>query len=140
MKAVQWNPFRELENSLSDRSYGGFYDGDFFPATWLPPVDIKETKDGYIINAELPGVAKDAINVDVKEDILSISAERDSEKENGVSFQTAERRNGKFQRLFSLPQNVLTEQIEAGYKDGILSLVLPKREEKKERTKKIKVR
>ena len=136
MKLVQWNPFRKLENSLSSRSY----DGDFFPTTWLPPVDIKETKDSYIINAELPGVAKDAINVDVKEDILSISAQHNSEKEDDTSFQIAERCTGKLQRHFSLPQNVLTERIEAGYRDSILKLTLPKREEKGERTKKIKVR
>lgn len=144
MKLVQWNPFRELESSLL--GFNKSFSGDLFPtgkdSTWLPPVDIKENKSSYVINAELPGIKKDNINVDVEDHTLSISAERFNEKEEkqGDSFHTIERAYGKFHRSFSLPQNIDAGNIQADYKDGVLSLVLPKRKEQQAALKKIAVR
>jgi len=144
MKLVQWNPFRELESSLLgfNKSFGGNLFAPEKDGNWLPPVDIKENKNSYVINAELPGIEKDNISVDVEDHTLSISAERSSEKEKkeGDSFHTIERAYGKFYRSFSLPQNVDLSNIQADYKNGILSLVLPKHKEQRAAATKIAVR
>lgn len=122
MQIVQWNPFRELENSL----FGLRKE----PSTWLPAVDIKETEDSYTIYVELPGLTKDAIRVAVSDNTLSVAAERNSQEENKEdNFHIVERRYGKFERRFSLPHNAATDQIKADYTTGVLNLVIPKRED-----------
>jgi len=97
--------------------------------SWSPRVDIHETEKEIIIDAELPGIAKEDIKVELKNGILTISGERKQEKktEKGNSYRI-ERHYGKFERSFGLPETVADDKVNAKFKDGILSLTLPKTE------------
>ena len=99
---------------------------------WSPRVDVNETDKEIILEAELPGIDKKDIKVEVKDNTLSISGERKHEKktENAGSSRI-ERNYGKFERTFRLPDTVLSDDVAAKYKDGILTLNLPKTEKTK---------
>jgi HSP20 family protein len=97
--------------------------------SWSPRVDIHETDKEIIIDAELPGISKEDIKVELKNNTLTLSGERKQEKksETGNSFRI-ERHYGKFERSFGLPETVLGDKVNAKFKDGILTLTLPKTE------------
>jgi HSP20 family protein len=98
----------------------------------LVAVDILESKDGYLLRAELPGMRPEDFNLEVKDGTLTVSGERKfDEAANGVQYHRAERTAGKFSRSFSLPQTVKSEEIKATYRDGILEIFVPKAEEAK---------
>ena len=95
--------------------------------TWEPPVDIYETDDALVLQVELPGVSKDAVNVELHEHTLRLSGERTREPSvKGGQYQREEGRYGAFQRAFRLPTIVDQAKIQATYKDGVLALRLPK--------------
>ena len=97
--------------------------------TWIPRVDINETDKDIILDVELPGLDKKDIKIEVKDSTLTISGERKQEKETEDSgCRRVERRYGKFERTFGLPENVKTEKVSAEYKNGVLVLTLPKTE------------
>jgi HSP20 family protein len=97
--------------------------------TWTPRVDVHETDTEILIDAELPGIKKDDIKVEVKDNVLTISGERNLEKKSETeTTKTIERHYGKFERSFGLPETVTTEKVNAKFKDGILTLTLPKAE------------
>jgi HSP20 family protein len=103
-------------------------------SNWYPPVDVLEGKDSYLIRAELPGMKREDIKVEVKEGTLVLSGERKSEQPaEGVEYRHVERVNAKFWRSFSLPEAVKQDGIEAAYKDGVLEIRVPKAEEAKPR-------
>ena len=94
---------------------------------WNPAADIIENDDAFMINVELPGLVKDQINVDVKENILTINGERSEEKEEKADkVYRRERFQGKFQRAFALPNSVDTGNIGAEFSDGLLKITIPK--------------
>ena len=110
-------------------------------AAWAPRVDVREKKDHYLIDADLPGVKKEDIKLEANKGILTISGERKSEeKEEENGYTKIERHYGKFERSFTLPENIKTEKIDAEYKDGTLKVKLPKPEEKKPKQIGIKVK
>jgi HSP20 family protein len=95
--------------------------------TWEPPVDIYETDDALVLQVELPGVSRDAVNVELHEHILTLSGERTREPAvTGGQYQREEGRYGAFQRAFRIPTIVDQAKIQATYKDGVLALRLPK--------------
>ena len=97
--------------------------------SWMPKVDISETENGFEIRAELPGVVEDDVHVSVTDNLLTIKGEKRQEEEtNNKNYHRVERRYGNFQRSFTLPRNVETADIQAGYKDGVLILTIPKAE------------
>lgn len=97
---------------------------------WRPVVDTYEKDNAIVVNAELPGVKKEDISIDVKNNILTISGERKhEEKVNEDNFYRSERFYGKFQRSFSLPDNVDADKVDAVYKDGVLEVTIPKTED-----------
>ncbi len=99
-------------------------------SSWMPTVDITETENSYEIHAELPGVLENDVNVSVTDNLLTIKGEkRQEEKSDERNTHRVERRYGTFQRSFTLPQQVNTAEIKAGFKDGILTLNIPKVEE-----------
>ena len=101
---------------------------------WYPPVDILESKDSYIIRAELPGMRNEDLKTEVNEGMLTLSGERKFEEPaNGVEYHRVERVAGKFSRSFYLPQTVKQDSIKATYRDGILEIQVPKAEEAKPR-------
>ncbi|MBZ4420250.1 Hsp20/alpha crystallin family protein [Myxococcus sp. RHSTA-1-4] len=98
--------------------------------TLAPDFDVKETKDGYIFKADVPGVKEEDVEISLTGNQLTVSGKREEEKrEEGERYYTYERRHGSFSRSFSLPEGVDSDHIQAELKDGVLSLMLPKRPE-----------
>ena len=134
MNIAKWNPVRELED-MQTRLNRFFADvpvrrpegeGLFF-ADWAPAVDIQETEKEYLIKAELPEMKKEDVKVDVLDGVLTIEGERTQEKEEkGKKFHKTERSYGRFVRQFVLPAEVEATKVQAEYKDGVLSVRLPK--------------
>jgi HSP20 family protein len=138
MELVRWNPARELFGTGS--RHNSLFDDFFSPAlrgasrSWEPRVDIFEEKENIVVKAELPGMTKTDITIDVKDGVLTLKGERSDEKEiKEGSYFRRETCSGSFQRAFSLPENVNPEVIHAEYKDGVLKVRIPKPEEKKPR-------
>jgi HSP20 family protein len=145
MELVRWEPFMNfgnLHSTLNDWLDG---DSDRSPAqpsksTWYPAVDVLEGKDAYLIHAELPGMKKEDIHVEVKEGNLLLSGERKADAlAEGVKYRHVERVAAKFWRSFSLPETIKQDSIEAAYKDGVLEVRIPKAEEAKPRQIEISV-
>jgi len=99
---------------------------------WSPALDVFDDKDSLVVKVELPGLKKEEINISLHEGVLTVSGERkrESEKKEGESFRS-ERYFGKFQRSVTLPAAVDSSKVSASYKDGVLSVELPKAEEAK---------
>jgi HSP20 family protein len=107
---------------------------------WVPRVDISETDDAYIIKAEIPGVNKEDVKVTAENGVLTISGERKEEKaENNKKIHRVERLYGTFFRTFVLPDNVDESKINAEFKDGVLTLTVPKTEKAKPKSIEVKV-
>jgi HSP20 family protein len=99
---------------------------------WTPAIDLYEDKDNLYVRAELPGMKREQIEVSLHEGTLSISGERKGEsKQEGAEVYRAERFFGRFQRTVTLPAPVSPEKVKAQYKDGLLTITLPKTEEAK---------
>jgi HSP20 family protein len=99
---------------------------------WAPALDVREDKDSFVIRAELPGLKREDIEVSLQDGALVISGERTVEKvEEGVEVHRQERYYGKFQRALTLPEPVAADKVKADYKDGVLTITLPKTEEAK---------
>jgi HSP20 family protein len=99
---------------------------------WAPALDVQEDKDNFVIRTELPGLKREDIEVSLQDGTLVISGERKVEKvEEGVEVHRQERYYGKFQRVLTLPAPVTADKVKAQYKDGILTVTLPKTEEAK---------
>ena len=140
MQLVAWEPFEALNkvqfriNDLFTESFGERVKPTSNTGVWYPPVDILESKDSYLLRAEVPGMKKEDFHVEVKERTLTLSGERKAdERSNGVKYHSVERLAGKFTRVFSLPKTVKDDGIEATYRDGILEIRVPKLEEAKPR-------
>jgi HSP20 family protein len=101
-------------------------------SSWTPALDVCEDKDNYTVKAELPGMKKEEIEVSLHEGTLSLSGERKSEsKHEDAEVYRAERFFGRFQRTVTLPSAVAADKVKAAYKDGVLTITLPKTEEAK---------
>ena len=100
-----------------------------------PTVDIEEKENAYLVTADIPGMKKEDIKVDLSNNVLTISGERTFESKGDRKY--VERSYGKFQRSFSLPVQVMADKIEASYHDGVLHMTLPKAEGSRSRAIKI---
>jgi HSP20 family protein len=139
MELIRWEPFdglNKIQSRINDL-FGESFERSWMnwnSATWYPPVDVLESKDSYVLRAELPGMKKEDFNLEVKDGMLTLSGERKSEKTtDDVKYRTVERVEGRFSRSFSLPETVKHDGIQATYKDGILEIHVPKAEEAKPR-------
>ena len=139
MAVVRWDPFRDL-NALQDRMNRLFDDTSRTwrtdePAattTWSPAVDIFETQGEIVVKAELPGMDRNDITLNLEKNVLTLKGERKFEKETKEdNYHRIERSYGGFSRAFSIPATVDEEKIKAEYKDGVLKIVLPKKEQVK---------
>jgi HSP20 family protein len=146
MTLVQWGPFRDLMtlqdrmNRLFDESMRGARTPDEAMSTtsWSPAVDIYETENEIVLKAELPEVDQKEIDIQVANNTLTISGERKfDESLKKENFHRIERAYGLFSRSFTLPSLINQEKIKAEYKEGVLRVELPKRDETK--PKQIKV-
>jgi HSP20 family protein len=115
---------------MFDGFFRGTGDEDYTLSSWTPAVDIAEHDDEYLVKVELPGVNKDEVKLTLENNILTIRGEKKQEKETKKeNYHRVERSYGSFQRSFTLPAAVKADKIDASYKDGILTVSLPKAEE-----------
>jgi len=145
---VRWDPFKEVA-TLQDRMNRVFGDlwgrthrpeEDYLSGSWVPAVDVRETKDALAIVAELPGIEPKNVEVSVENGILNLKGSREFEKAlDGETYHRVERAYGSFERSFTLPTNVDPERVKAVYRHGVLHLTLPKREEAKPKSVAIKI-
>jgi len=140
MNLVRWNPFGESTamqnriNRMFNEPYWptGRMDDDTGMGMWNPVVDLYEKDDHFVIKAELPGVNKKDIAIDLKDRVLTLSGERLYENEvKEENYYRRERSYGKFQRVFTLPADVDSDKIKAEFNDGLLQIEVPKPEEQK---------
>lgn len=117
-----------------------FNEGDFFPksfeaTTAVPSVDVKETKDSYVLDMDLPGKTENDVDLSLKDDVLTISSHQEETKEKKSESKDAEqgewlireRRNYSFTRRFTLPQDVNADGVNASFKNGVLTVVMPRK-------------
>lgn len=139
LNVTRWEPHRDLNHLHSSLSR---LLGDVFTpiasvdgvGAWLPPVDIVEEADRLVFRAEVPGVAKDDLDIKVENGTLVLRGEKKQERETeGENAHRVERTYGSFSRSFVLPSTVDADKVEARYRDGVLEIVLPKAEEAKPR-------
>jgi|YNPMSStandDraft_2_1061718.scaffolds.fasta_scaffold00059_37 HSP20 family protein len=152
MKLTKWNPtkemlkiekeFNKMFESLQKRF--GFLNAkndieEYEKAEWSPLTDIIEHKDKYELKIELPGLTKDDVKITYCDGQLAICGERKQEKEEKKArYHMIERAYGKYYRSFSLPSNVKHDKIEANFKDGVLTINIPKADEAKPKEIEIK--
>ena len=121
---------REEMDGMFESPFGSFFRPLASLSRWTPAVDVYQDKDQFTVHAELPGLKKEEIEISLRGDTLTIAGERKHHGNADQGFRT-ERFFGKFQRSLTLPAVVNAEHVKATYKDGILTVVLPKAEEAK---------
>jgi HSP20 family protein len=144
---TRWDPFAELANLRRemDQIFGEFFGRTpskmaATEAVWSPLVDIHETKDSFVVKAELPGVKQEGLQVSVEGDALTLKGERKLESQiKEDQYHRIERSYGRFERVLLLPANVDPDGVKATYRNGVLEIQLPKREEAKPKAVKVEV-
>ena len=119
-----WAPFGRLMDELFSERFGA--------ARWAPSVDVAENDDAYVITAELPGAKREDVSVEIHGDVVCIRGEKKCEREEkNERRHVVERSFGSFERSFTLPPNAAGDRIGATFKDGVLTVTIPKSEEQK---------
>ncbi len=135
MALVRYEPWsmlnqirREMDQMLETANEGG-ESSAIATSDWIPAVDIKETKDAFILHADVPGVDPKDVDVHMENGILTIKGERESEKKDErEGYKRVERQYGSFYRRFSLPDTADAEKISAKSKNGVVEITIPKKE------------
>jgi HSP20 family protein len=136
---TRWNPAaafltREPFSRMLDTFFTDLQGEEVSNRGWVPPVDIQETEDAYRLQAELPGLTKENIEITLENNVLRLSGERKFEKEvKKESFHRIERTYGTFSRAFTLPQQVNSQGVQASFENGVLTVLVPKAEQAKPR-------
>jgi HSP20 family protein len=148
MALVRWDPARELDAFQSDMnrlfdSFFGHREGaganGYGSRRWIPPMDLVETEDNLVLRADLPGVDRDDIDIEVKDGVLTVSGERKAQhEEKREGFHRVERSFGRFSRSLELPKGVEADNIDARFERGVLEVRMPKPAERK--PKRIEIR
>ena len=140
----KYDPFNELRslqsqmNRLFEPMWNRGSDEELVTGNWIPPVDVQEVGDSLVLRAELPGVKQEDIDISFADGVLTLKGERQFEKESQEkTWHRIERAYGSFTRSFTMPRSVDPAGITADYKDGVLEIKVPKREESKPRQIKI---
>ena len=139
MPMIRWSPMNELVrmhdqlNRLFEESQpGAGRSSELQYGNWSPAVDLREEDGQYLLHADMPGMKKEDIDINVENNVLTITGERRFESEvQKDTYHRIERAYGKFVRSFTLPTRVLADKISAAYKDGVLEVSIPKAEESK---------
>ena len=136
MAIERWSPFAEMRrfDDMFNRLWNGGSRYPESPESWSIPLDVTRSNDEVIVKASLPGVSKDRVDVTIEENVLTIRAEVEEEGEReDAGYLLKERRTGSFFRAVRLPETVDSENATSSYADGVLTVKLPKLEEKKAR-------
>ncbi|MBN2184451.1 MAG: Hsp20/alpha crystallin family protein [Candidatus Krumholzibacteriota bacterium] len=147
MKLVRWYPSTGLNRFESEME--GMFNG-FFPSvfrgpgeeiSWMPKVNVKELDDRFELTAEIPGMEKEELSIEVQENLMTIRGEKKTEeKAENEKMHICEVSYGKFERSFRLPENTRLEDVDAEYKNGVLRVSIPKTEPAKPKEIKVKVK
>jgi HSP20 family protein len=134
---VRWDPSRDLDTLQTDlnRVFDAFF-GDRtandVTRRWIPAMDLVETDDHLVLKADLPGLDKDDVELEIKDGVLSISGERRTEHQDSSNgYHRMERAYGRFARSLSLPEGVDSDKVEADFDKGVLEVRIPKPTERK---------
>ncbi len=146
MAMSRWDPFRDLAsiqnelNRLFGRTFGSeAASEEAADVRWVPPVDVAESEDRYVVVAELPGLAAEDVDISVENNVLTVRGERRFYQGlNEREFHRIERRFGSFGRSVTLPQLADADRIQASFDAGVLTIEIPKKEEAKPRRIQIK--
>ena len=143
---TRWEPIRDVVSlrdamdRLFEQSFLGPFDGGLFSPSALA-VDMSETAEEVVVKATLPGTKPDDLRITLSGDVLRISGETKSETEKKeATYHLRERRFGKFSRTITLPAPVVAEEVKAEFEDGVVTLTLPKAEEVRPKTIKVKAK
>lgn len=141
---TSWNPLHDFFPTRIDRVFDNVFGNQGVARsaannTWAPPVDVIDAEDRVEFRAEVPGISENDVQVSVNENVLTIKGEKKSESEDkNAGYHRVERSYGQFQRSFRLPKNLRTDDIDASFKSGVLTIAVPKSE--KEEAKQIPIR
>lgn len=135
-----WSALQNLEGDMS-RLFGELSrDFNWPEGAWMPPADLHETDDAYLVELDVPGMNKEDIELTTMENVLTIKGERKNEHhDEGKGYRRFERRYGGFQRSFEIPGGFNGDKVEAHYENGVLRVTLPKREEAKPKAIEVRV-
>jgi HSP20 family protein len=147
MALVRWEPVREVTSLQSEMSrlFNTFFDTPTTPngstaRRWIPAIDLVETEDDFVLKADLPGLKEEDVNIEVAENVLTVSGERKAEHEDKrEGYVRVERSYGSFRRSLTLPKGVDAEAVTANFDNGVLEVHIPKPEERKPRRVAIQV-
>jgi HSP20 family protein len=136
MALVRWDPVRELDSLQGDmnRLFDRFFEGRQGNGgrRWIPAMDLVETEDHLVLRGDLPGMTEDDIDIEIKDNVLTVSGERKSEQEEkGEGYHRVERAFGSFSRSLSLPAGIEPGNVEANFDKGVLEVRIPKPAEAK---------
>lgn len=139
MALVRWSPLRDVlgvrdeMDRLLDEFYGRTVSsGEKFEGDWTPVMDISDSNGDIVASMELPGLKTDDIKVSVEDDVLTVTGEKkQQESQSGDNWRRVERTYGYFKRSVKLPAPVDADKVKAAYKDGVLTISMPKIESKK---------
>ncbi len=155
MSLIRWNPVRDLTtfpsgvlnmqremNKMFDSFFRGSTGDEFMNlSAWTPAADIAEHDDAFVVKAELPGLTKEDVKITVRDNVLTIQGEKKQESESKESnYRSIERTYGSFQRSFTLPTSIKSDKIDASFKDGVLSITMPKAEDARPKQIEVKVK
>jgi HSP20 family protein len=139
---VRWEPFRELSslqtemNRLFNAAFGDMPSGGTTGSArrWVPAMDLVETDDDFVLRADLPGMSESDVNIELEDNVLTLSGERKAEhEEKSEGFYRVERASGSFSRSLTLPKGVDAEAVNASFDRGVLEVRIPKPEQRKPR-------
>ena len=149
MALVRWEPVRELSSIQNEmnRLFNTFFDtptpggnGGSTLRRWIPAMDLVETDEHFVLKADLPGLAEADVNVEVEDNVLTISGERKAEHEDKrEGYVRVERAFGSFRRSLTLPEGINPDAVQASFDKGVLEVRIPKPEERKPRKVAIQV-
>jgi len=127
----RWSDLRDDLNSLFELPWAGFGRSAQLFSGWSPALDLYQNNDNLVAMVELPGMKKEEIEISLHDGTLIIAGERKNQSSNGETAERTERYVGKFRRSITLPTRVDANKVQASYRDGILTVTLPKAEEAK---------
>jgi HSP20 family protein len=143
MALIRWEPVRELNTIQSEmnRLFNTFFDtpspagnGSATLRRWLPAMDLLETENDFVLRADLPGLSEEDVNIELEDNVLTVSGQRRSEhEERKEGYYRVERASGSFSRSLTLPEGVNAEAVQATFDRGVLEVRIPKPEERKPR-------
>jgi HSP20 family protein len=148
MALIRWDPAREITSLQSEmnRLFNTFFDAPTGAGNggtlrrWVPAMDLVETDEHFVLRADLPGLTQEDVNVELEDNVLTVSGERKAEQEDRrEGYYRVERASGQFARSLTLPEGVNADAVEASFDKGVLEVRIPKPEERKPRRVSINV-